>query len=74
MNQENLKKLRSLSKLAQELDITMGQLSLAWLLHKEQVTTLITGASQSSHIESNTKATNISLSNHTLSRVGRNPE
>lgn len=47
----------------------MGQLSFAWLLHKEHVTTLITGASQPSHIESNTKATNISLSNHTLSRV-----
>jgi aryl-alcohol dehydrogenase-like predicted oxidoreductase len=69
LTQENLEKLRSLSKLAQELDITIGQLSLTWLLHKEQVTTLITGASQPSHIESNTKATNISLSNQTLSRI-----
>ncbi|MFW9914153.1 MAG: aldo/keto reductase [Candidatus Thorarchaeota archaeon] len=66
---ENLEKLRSLSKLAQELDITMGQLSLAWLLHKEQVTTLITGASQPSQIESNAKATAISLSDQTLARI-----
>ncbi|MFX1255665.1 MAG: aldo/keto reductase, partial [Promethearchaeota archaeon] len=69
LTQENLEKLRALSKLAQELDITMGQLSLGWLLHKEQVTTLITGASRPSQIESNTKATNISLSNQTLSRI-----
>ena len=66
---ENLEKLRSLSDLAQELDITMSQLSLAWLLHKEQVTTLITGASQPSQIASNTQAITISLSNQTLSRI-----
>ncbi|MFX1517519.1 MAG: aldo/keto reductase [Promethearchaeota archaeon] len=66
---ENLEKLGSLNKLAQKLDITMGQLSLAWLLQKDQVTTLITGASQPSQIESNVKATNVNLSDQTLSKI-----
>ncbi|MFX1507062.1 MAG: aldo/keto reductase [Promethearchaeota archaeon] len=66
---KNLEKLRSLGTLAQELDITLGQLSLAWLLQKDQVTTLIIGASQPSQIESNAKATNINLSNQTISRI-----
>ena len=66
---ENLEKLQALNQLAQELELTMSQLSLAWLLHQEQVTTLITGASEPPQIVSNTQASGINLSDQTLTRI-----
>ncbi len=66
---ENLEKLQALNQFAQEHELTMSQLSLAWLLHQEQVTTLITGASTPSQIVSNAEASAINLSDQTLTGI-----
>lgn len=67
--EENLRISRELAPVAKELDITQAQLALAWLLHQKPVTAAITGASKPEHIESNSSAVNIELSDDTLQRI-----
>ncbi|HSM56135.1 MAG TPA: aldo/keto reductase [Candidatus Sulfomarinibacteraceae bacterium] len=54
--QEELRKVRELSALANELDTTMARLAIAWCLKNENVSTVITGASRVEQIHDNMKA------------------
>jgi len=47
---------RKLSHVADDLGITMAQMSLAWILKNPHVSTVITGASKVSQVEENMKA------------------
>jgi aryl-alcohol dehydrogenase-like predicted oxidoreductase len=49
-------------ELAAETGVSMAQLSLAWLLHKEWVTTPILGTSSVDHLEDAVEALDVSLS------------
>ncbi len=55
--EENLNKVTALTKLAKELGISMPLLALAWCLKNENVSTVILGASKTSQLEENLKAT-----------------
>ncbi len=55
--EENLNKVTELTKLAKELGISMALLALAWCLKNENVSTVILGASKTSQLEENLKAT-----------------
>lgn len=55
-NEENLAVVRKLAEVAQDLGVTLAQLSLAWLLKNPNVSTVITGASKVSQVEENMKA------------------
>lgn len=46
-----LKQLRALDKIALERDQTLAQMALAWLLNKPEVTSVLIGASRTSHIK-----------------------
>jgi voltage-dependent potassium channel beta subunit len=52
----NIKKVRKLTALAEELGISMSQLALAWCIKNPNVSTAITGASKPEHVKINMKA------------------
>jgi voltage-dependent potassium channel beta subunit len=56
MKDEFLQKIRALSELAQSLDITMAQLSIAWCMRNPDVTTVILGATDSRQLKENLAA------------------
>jgi voltage-dependent potassium channel beta subunit len=55
-NEEDLKKVRELGKLAADLGVSLPQLAIGWLLRLPQVTSVITGATKVAHVEENVKA------------------
>lgn len=50
---EMIAKVRALSPIAKELGLTSGQLALAWLLRRPEVSSVITGASRLEQLEEN---------------------
>lgn len=53
---ENIKKVIKLSKVAEKLDISMAQLSIAWCLKNKNVSTVILGATTIKQLDENIKA------------------
>jgi aryl-alcohol dehydrogenase-like predicted oxidoreductase len=68
-DQNVLERVDQLNGVAEELDCTLGQLSLAWILHKSGITSCITGATRSLQIEENCKASGIEISEDQLARI-----
>ena len=58
-NESKLEVTRKLAEEAKDLDVSMAQMSLAWLLKNPNVSTVITGASKVSQVEENMKAVKI---------------
>jgi len=54
-------KLVKLSEIASKLEISLAQLSLAWIHRREEITSTIIGASRPSQIEENVKAAELTL-------------
>ncbi len=69
--EENLNKTRALSYLANELDISLPCLAIAWCLKNPNVSTVILGASKKSHLEENIRSLDVlsKLSPEVLSRI-----
>ncbi|MDK2946419.1 MAG: hypothetical protein PWQ85_1198, partial [Geotoga sp.] len=57
--EENIEKVRKLTKIAKDLDATMAQLALAWIIKNPNVSTVITGASSVEQVKENMKAAEI---------------
>lgn len=53
---ENIKKVIKLSKIAEKLDISMAQLSIAWCLKNKNVSTVILGATTTKQLDENIQA------------------
>ena len=71
---EDEKKLivtRKLAKVADDLGVSMAQMSLAWILKNPNVSTVITGASKVSQVRENMKAVDIKekMSNEVMDRI-----
>jgi len=68
---KNIEKVKQLTKLAEELGITMTDLALAWVLKNNNVSTVITGASRSEQVRENMKAINFInlLTDDVLSKI-----
>jgi voltage-dependent potassium channel beta subunit len=68
---ERLEKVRQLMELAINLDATMAQLAIAWLLRIPQVSSVITGATRMAHLEDNLGAIDLveKLSPEVLERI-----
>jgi aryl-alcohol dehydrogenase-like predicted oxidoreductase len=58
-DEKKLAVTRQLAQVADDLGVTMAQMSLAWVLKNPHVSTVITGASKLSQLEENLKATEI---------------
>jgi len=69
LTDENLDKVEKLSKIADELGITMSVLALAWLLQRNMVCSVITGASKPEQLKSNLAASGITLSADVMKEI-----
>lgn len=71
LTDENLARVAQLGEIANELEITTAQLSLAWLIHQPGISSVITGATRAAHVESNLAAADVELDADTLARIDR---
>lgn len=69
LEEENLVKVRKLSEIASSLDITTGQLALAWILRRPEISSAIVGATKPEHVIDNVGASDVSLSKDTLEQI-----
>ncbi len=67
----NLWLIEELKKVADKLDITVAQLSLAWVINREAVTAAITGTRNKKQIEETAPASGIILSVAIMDRIGK---
>jgi voltage-dependent potassium channel beta subunit len=69
LNEETLDKVRRLTAIAGDHHLTMAQLALAWILRRPEISSVITGASKISQVESNLKAAEAKLDESTLAHI-----
>jgi aryl-alcohol dehydrogenase-like predicted oxidoreductase len=68
-NKELVEKVQRLIPIAQENDMSMTQLALAWCLRRPEVTSCIIGATRPEQIEENAEASGIVLNEETVRRI-----
>ena len=68
-NQRLLKHVDRLHEVADEADCTRGQLALAWILRRPEITSCIVGATRPGQIEENAAASGIELNEGQLARI-----
>jgi len=66
---EKMEKVRQLEAIARELDMTVGNLALAWILRQRNVASALVGASRPEQVTENAKASGIELNEETLNRI-----
>ena len=71
MTDNVLQAVRLLQPLAAELDISMSQMALAWVLKNPNVATAIIGASRPEQIQENVRAAEVSLPPQTIDAIDR---
>lgn len=69
MQEENLRKVEAMSKIAEELGITMGQLALAWCLRDPGISSVIVGATNTAQIEENAAAGDLNYGPEVWDRI-----
>ena len=69
LSEENLVKVRKLSEVASSLDITTGQLALAWVLRRPEISAALVGATKPEHVIENVAASDVTLSKDTIEQI-----
>lgn len=71
ITEEKIEKVKSLTALANELEITTAQLAIAWLLRRKEVSAVITGATRLEQLDENLLAAEAQhkLTNEILERI-----
>ncbi|KSW16111.1 aldo/keto reductase family protein [Cellulomonas sp. B6] len=69
MRDEVLERVQGLQPIADELGLTMAQLSIAWVLSNDNVAAAIIGASRPEQVHDNAKAAGVTLSPEVLTRI-----
>jgi len=69
LTDENLDKVEKMSKIAADLGTTMPVLALAWILRKPIISSVITGASKASQLESNIAASELVIPEDALKEI-----
>ncbi len=69
ITEEKIEKVRQLSGIATELNISVGNLALAWILRQPNVASALVGASRPQQVEENVKASGIELSEEILKQI-----
>jgi aryl-alcohol dehydrogenase-like predicted oxidoreductase len=65
----NLEKAEKLETIASDYDLSLAQLSIAWILRKANVASALVGASKPEQLEENVRASGVHLSEETLNRI-----
>jgi voltage-dependent potassium channel beta subunit len=68
-DQRLLEHVARLQEVAAETDCTLGQLALAWILRRPEITSCIVGATRPEQVEENAAASGIELSRQQLTRI-----
>ncbi len=66
---ENIAKVKQLGQLAAELNITIVQLAIAWILRLPQISCAIVGATSVEQLEQNLSASGVTLDDDTLTKI-----
>ncbi len=69
LNDEVLSRVQALSPIAAELDLTLAQLAVAWVLQNDNVASAIIGASRPEQVRENVKAAGVSIPEELLLRI-----
>ncbi|WP_106768708.1 aldo/keto reductase family protein [Paenibacillus faecalis] len=69
ITEEKIAKVKELAVIAEELDMTVGNLALAWILSHSNVASALVGASRPEQVIENAKAAGVKLSEDILNRV-----
>lgn len=69
MRDEVLTAVQQLTPIAKDLDITLGQLALAWVLNNPAVSAAIIGASRPEQVVENVKAVGVTLDDDVIARI-----
>ncbi len=69
LNDETLEAVQRLAPIAQELGISMAQLTIAWVLREETVASAIIGASRPEQVHDNAGASGVPMSEDTLRAI-----
>lgn len=72
LTDENLDKVEKLSKIAEELGTNMSVLALAWILRKQVISSVITGASKPQQLENNIAASGFEIPQDALKEIDKN--
>ncbi len=71
LTEQNLDKVERLLKVAEELNVPLSVLALTWILRLKQVTSVITGASRMSQLESNVSASGFEIPADALGEIDK---
>lgn len=76
MSKESLEKVQKLAPIAQELELTVSQLALAWNLRLQEISSVIIGATKLKQIDENLGAAGVKLPKEVIERIEHilNPE
>ncbi|WP_219834852.1 aldo/keto reductase family protein [Paenibacillus sp. R14(2021)] len=69
ISEEKIAKVKKLGAIASELQITVGQLALAWILRQPNVASALVGASRPEQVTENAAASGITLSADVLEQI-----
>lgn len=69
LNDETVNAVAKLEPIAADLELTMAQLAIAWVLANDNVATALVGASRPEQVESNVAAAGVKLDAEALSRI-----
>lgn len=69
LTDENLDKVEKMSKIAEELGTNMSVLALAWILRKQVISSVITGASKPQQLENNIAASGFEIPQDALKEI-----
>jgi voltage-dependent potassium channel beta subunit len=69
ITEEKIEKVNKLTGIAKELNITVAQLALAWILRQPNVASALIGASRPQQVEENAKASGIELPQDVLENI-----
>lgn len=71
LSDENLDKVEKLIPIADGLGVSLSVLSLAWILRKKQISSVITGASRPEQLLNNVKASDLTLSQEIIDEIDK---
>jgi aryl-alcohol dehydrogenase-like predicted oxidoreductase len=69
MNDDVLTRVQALKPIADELDLTMAQLAVAWVLQNDNVSAALVGASRPEQVVENVKAAGVKLDDDVLKHI-----
>ncbi len=71
MTDENIEKCRKLQKIADEMNVKLSQLALAWILTHEEISCVITGATNVEQLNENVIASDLELSDDIMKAIDK---